>query len=250
MDKSESEFNKFDTVVSQPSMKLTVTLAAFVMSVTSMFAQNKPLTARDYYNELKAANNFIHYSDTYVCFRDDDSPSFAIISRGSDIIDEMKVAGHTPEKVVVQAKDLLFVQTYFKGVANTMETYDPVVGKKGTDWEIEFGKPLHGKIVYSINWTTGRYRMMTYALDYNKTLPADEGSGKCEVIHPDDPTMKLRPLFQNRCFNSKTPAEQKKWMEEIEALSDTEFKKTMKDLDAINASDGLLGTKGCEVKKK
>lgn len=232
-------------------MRLTVTLAALVLSAASMLAQNKTLTARDYYNELKAANNFNHYSDTYVCFRDDDSPSFAIISRGSDIIDEMKEAGHTPEKAVVQAKDLLFVQTYFKGVANEMEPYDPVVGKAGTDWEIEFGKPLHGKMIYSINWATGRYRLQIYDLDHNKTLPADEVSGKCEVIHqPDDPAIKLQPLFENRCFNSKTPAEQKKWMEEIEALPNAEFKKTMKDLDAINASDRLLGTKGCEAKKK
>lgn len=97
----------------------------------------------------------------------------------------MKQAGHTPEKAVLLAKNELFVQTYFKGVANTLDPYDPVPGKEGTDWDIEFGKPLHGRIVYSINWKTGRYRMLTYALDYNKTVPAAESSGKCEPIHPD-----------------------------------------------------------------
>jgi hypothetical protein len=173
--------------------------ALLLMSATSVLAQDKPLSARDYYNELKAANNFNHYSDTYVCFRDDDSPSFAVISSGSDIIDEMRKAGHTPEKEMLESKDLLFVQTYFKGVANTLISYDPVPGKEGTAWDTEFGnaaasrngtptatptKPLHGRIVYSINWKTGRYRMLIYALDYNKSVPADEGSGKCEVIHP------------------------------------------------------------------
>jgi hypothetical protein len=166
---------------------MELALAGLVlMSAFATFAQVKaPLTARDYFNELKAANNFNHYSDTWVCFHDDDVPSFAVISRGGDIIDEMKKAGHTPEKAVLLAKNELFVQTYFKGVANTLQPYDPVPGKEGTDWDIEFGKPLHGRIVYSINWATGRYRMLTYALDSNKTLPAAQSSGKCEPIHPD-----------------------------------------------------------------
>lgn len=167
-------------------MKLTVMLAVLVLSASSALAQDKPpQTARDYFNELKAANNFNHFSDTFVCFRDDDKPSFAVISRGTDIIDEMKQAGHTPEKAVLLAKNELFVQTYYKGVANTLDPYDPVPGKEGTDWDIEFGKPLHGRIVYSINWKTGRYRMLTYALNYNKMVPAGESSGKCEPIHPD-----------------------------------------------------------------
>jgi hypothetical protein len=169
----------------QPRMKFTVTLTALVlMSVAPVLAQDKPLTARDYFNELKAANNFNHYGDTYVCFRDDDVPGFAIISRGSDIIDEMKKAGHPPEKDVLEAKNVLFVQTYFKGVANSRQPYDPVPGKEGTDWDAEFSKPLHGRIAYLINWKTGRYRMLTYALDYDKSSPAAESSGKCEVIHP------------------------------------------------------------------
>jgi hypothetical protein len=232
------------------SWKLALAGLALI-SASATFAQDKRvMTARDYYDELKAANNFNQYNDTYVCFRDDDVPSFAVISRGSDIIDEMNESGHTPEKAVVQAKDALFVEIYFKGVANKLQPYAPVVGKEGTDWYFEFSSPAHGKIVYSINWKTGRYRMLTYALDYNKTLPADESSGKCELIHtPDDPSMKLQPLFENRCFNSKTKEEQKKVVEEIEALPEAEFKKTMKDFDAINASDRLLGTKGCELGK-
>ena len=157
-------------------MKLTVILIAVVLSVPTLAQDKAPLTARDYFTELKAANNFNHYSDTFVCFRDDDSPSFAVVARGSDIIDEMKQAGHTPEKAVLSAKNELFVQTYYKGVANTLDPYDPVPGKEGTEWD--------GRIVYSINWKTGRYRMFEYALDYNKTTPSYESSGKCEPIHP------------------------------------------------------------------
>lgn len=63
-------------------MKLTVVLAVLVLSASSALAQDKPpQTARDYFNELKAANNFNHFSDTFVCFRDDDRPSFVVISR-------------------------------------------------------------------------------------------------------------------------------------------------------------------------
>jgi hypothetical protein len=161
-------------------------LAAFVlMSAVTVSAQQKLLSARDYFDELKAANSFNHYSDTFVCFSDDDNPGFAVISRGTDVIDEMKRAGQTPSKIVMQGKGMLFVQTYFKGVANTPIPYDPVVGSEGTEWDIEYGKPFHGRTVYSINWKTGRYRMLVYALDSNKLTPAAEGSGKCEPIHAD-----------------------------------------------------------------
>jgi len=156
--------------------------ALLLLLAAPVSAQTKPLTARDYYNELKAANEFKHYSDTYVCFSDDDNPGFAVISRGSDIIDEMKNAKQKPSAALVQEKNALFVNTYFKGVANGLKGYDPV-GNDGAEWSLTFSTPLHGKMVYSINWTTGRYRLRVYALDHSKTLPGFEASGKCELIH-------------------------------------------------------------------
>jgi serine/threonine-protein kinase len=151
--------------------------------VFSSAQDSVPRTARDYYNELKAANNFNHYKDTYVCFSDDDIPSFTVISRGSDIIEEMKKSGAVPDKVILQAKDMLFVETYYKGVSNKTQLYEPV-GKDGTDWNIEFNAPIHhGRMLYSIDWTTGRYRLSVYALDHSKTIPVKQGFGKCEVIH-------------------------------------------------------------------
>lgn len=165
-------------------MRLAVA-ALVLLSVATVSAQQgkEPRTARDYFNELKAANNFNHYKDTYVCFADDDVPSFAVIARGSDIIDEMKKVGAVPDKSVLQATSFLFVETYYKGVSNKTQIYEPV-GREGTDWDIEFRSPIHGRMLYSINWTTGRYRLMVYALDHSKTMPADDKSGKCEVIHP------------------------------------------------------------------
>lgn len=96
----------------------------------------------------------------------------------------MKKAGVSPEKAMIQLKNLLFVETYYKGINNETLAYEPI-GKDGTDWSIEFGSPIHGKIVYSINWATGRYRMSVYALDHTKTVPAAQKFGKCELIHPE-----------------------------------------------------------------
>jgi hypothetical protein len=140
----------------ESAMRLAVAALVLVGSAAVSAQQGKePHTARDYFNELKAANNFNHYKDTYVCFADDDAPSFAVIARGSDIIDEMTKAGAVPDKSVLQAKSLLFVETYYKGVSNKTQVYEPA-GKEGTDWDIEFNSPIHGRMLYSINWTTGR----------------------------------------------------------------------------------------------
>jgi hypothetical protein len=148
-------------------------------------AQEKPaLTARDYYKELKDANNFSHYKDICVCFKDDDVPSFTVLARGSEIIDEMKKAGEPSDDTMLKAAKFLFVETYYKGVvSNKTEIYEPV-GTDGTDFDTEFGKPFHGKMVYIINWVTGRYRLQVFDLDKNKDVAAGEDSGKCELIHP------------------------------------------------------------------
>lgn len=62
-------------------MRLAVAALVLVSSAAVSAQQGKePHTARDYFNELKAANNFNHYKDTYVCFADDDAPSFAVIA--------------------------------------------------------------------------------------------------------------------------------------------------------------------------
>jgi hypothetical protein len=56
----------------------------------------------------------------------------------------------------------------------------------------------------------------------------------------------LKPLLENRCYLSKTPADRADFLKQVKALSNADFAKTMKDLEAINAGDRLLGTKGCD----
>jgi len=175
-------------------MKRTLPLVlAFVAILNPLAApqtQTQVRTGRDYYNELKATNaetNALnHYGDEYVCFEDSDAPSFAVIAKASHVIDMIKQAGAKAEAKKLEQSDMkndLFVQGYFKGVAAKQQVYE-ATGTQGTDYSIEFGQPFHGKMVYSINWATGRYRLRVYMLDKSKTAPGLEMFGKCELIHP------------------------------------------------------------------
>ncbi len=165
-------------------MKPFTFLLVFLAVALSAPAQ----TAHDYFRELKAANTFNHYRDEYVCFRDDDVPTFAVIAKGSDVIDMMKKNGETGIKVMLPAKDSLFVRTYYKGVGSEDYVYEPVkkdtVDETNKDYSLEFKGPMPGKMVYSINWDTGRYLLRVFMFQKSRTIPADEGAGKCELIHP------------------------------------------------------------------
>jgi hypothetical protein len=156
-----------------------------LVSAVSVSAQ----TARDYFNELKAANTFNRYQDEFVCFRDDDVPTFVVIAKISDVIEDMKKAGNTDDiKTMLQAKDSLLVQTYYKGVASDEYIYEPVkkqvADDVNRDYSLEFKGPKPSKMVYSINWTTDRYLLRVYIFEQSRTIPASEGSGRCELIHP------------------------------------------------------------------
>jgi hypothetical protein len=143
-------------------------------------------TARQYFTEMYDSNVFNKYADKYVCFRDDNDPSFAVVSTIEDIVDAA-TRNHDEEdaKKIAKLGDGLFVQTYFQGVASDSGLdYDKKNGEYRYDFEMS--SHHHGRTVYRINWKTGRYRFQVYALDYNKTLPAYEVSGKCQLIHPGD----------------------------------------------------------------
>jgi hypothetical protein len=161
------------------SMRL---LFGFIMFAVSV-AASQDMTGREYFNELKAANAFNHFSDEYVCFHDDNGPAFATIAKGADMVAHgLKLPAGTEKERKTFLKSI-FVNTYYKGVANgDAEMFEPS-GTEGTAYSLEANKPMHVKMVYSINWTTGRYRLQVYALDHNATVPAGETSGKCELIH-------------------------------------------------------------------
>lgn len=152
---------------------------------SAVVTQGQTPTARDYFNELKTAKAFRHYKDEYVCFRDDNEPSFVVMAKIADIVESMKKDGVKPPETMSQMKDSLLVQAFSKGVApSDGEIYERVPGTEST-YDVEFMKPLHGRMVYAINWLTGRYRQQLFQLDQSKTVPTNSGSGKCELIHPD-----------------------------------------------------------------
>jgi hypothetical protein len=75
-------------------------------------------------------------------------------------------------------------------------------------------------------------------------------SVKSKVQSPGKQTFaELQPELDNRCFRAKSAAEQWQLLRDLDALSDAEFKKTIADLNAINAADRLLGTQGCNEGK-
>jgi hypothetical protein len=145
-------------------------------------------TARQYFDELKSANTFTRYKDIYACFRDDETPSFAVVARVSDVIAEMKKGGDaTGAKLLAEAKDGLFVQTYYKGVGSEEYLYDFVkknLNDDNKEYQLEFKNPMPGKMTYSINWATGRYLLAVYMFQRSRVVPAAQVGGKCELIHP------------------------------------------------------------------
>lgn len=164
------------------SFRLALAILAVIQSTTAQ-------TARDYFRELKTANSFNHYKDEYVCFRDDDVPSFAIVARGDDVIANKKKAGDSAgARALGPAKNSLFVQTFYKGVGSEEYIYESVkkdvADEVNKDYSIEFKSPMPGKMVYSVNWATGRYLLRVFMFQKSRTVPANEAAGKCELIHP------------------------------------------------------------------
>jgi len=157
-------------------------LFGFIMFAVGV-AASQDMTGREYFNELKAANVFNHFSDEYVCFHDDNGPGFATMAKGADMVaDSMKVPTGTEKERKTFLKSI-FVRTYYKGVANgDLGMFEPV-GTEGTAYSLEANKPMHVKMVYNVNWTTGRFRLQVYALEHSSTVPAGETSGRCELIH-------------------------------------------------------------------
>jgi hypothetical protein len=166
-------------------MNMLLFIAVFcVSSFIAQQPETKPLTARQYFNELRDANAFNRYADKYVCFPDTDNPGFVIVADKADVVNRMAHSGNEKGvKLAAKTGNGLFVRTFYKGVeTGEMVFYDQVED----GYRLEFEAPLHGRTVYLINWKTGRYRFQVYDLKVSKTLPAEEISGKCELIRPDD----------------------------------------------------------------
>ena len=141
-------------------------------------------TARVYFNELRDANAFTHYGDQYVCFPDDGKGGFAVVAKTKDMEKQIAANSKIGAKPKPLSGEFLTVQIYFKGVASDTTLYEKMDKDSDERWSQEIKSPLRGKIIYLINWATGRYRLLVFAFERSKTVPAGEYSGKCELIHP------------------------------------------------------------------
>ena len=146
-------------------LKLATLLAALLVSTQQQ--QANPVTARDYYNELKAANEFKTYGDEYVCFFEDDVPSFLVAARGEDVI-VLKESNGEPitKEFRAGATGHLFYKTYYKGVLTGNAAEMPPVKDASSYSNISYQASFTHRdnkttftITYSVNWATGRIRM-------------------------------------------------------------------------------------------
>jgi hypothetical protein len=177
-------------------MVRTILIVIVILLATTLSAQQEkhPQNARDYFIELRDLNTFKHYTEKYVCFLDgNDEQGFATMSTFADIRDAMSRNGEKGGLKRAAKHDGLLVQTYFKGVANGDE---PTIYDRVTDTKYQIDLNMEGhhvRAIYLINWGTGRYRFQIFALDIVKEAPAEEVSGKCELIHPNDVPSVLTP---------------------------------------------------------
>jgi len=220
-----------------------------------------PITARDYYSELNAADEFKTYLDEYVCFYEDDGPLFLVAAKGEDVLQLMASNGEKISKDLADAKGHLFYKTYYKGVLTGGPDEMPQTKATTADSNVSYQLVLNQRngrtamtITYTVNWATGRIRMAVETGVFgNRDYKMRERYGKCEFIHPATSVLLdqriPKELRENRCFQSKTAEERERWLRNLNALSPAEFDKTIKDLAVVNASDRLLGTKGCETPK-
>jgi hypothetical protein len=143
-----------------------------------------PLTARDYFVELRDLNTFDKYYDKYACFNDTDEPWFTVMSTAKDMRDAMTRSGNAKNAKVFAKMEGILVQTYYKGVASNAEPdfYHQIAeGHYSLNFD---AKTSIRQQVYAINWRTGRFRSQMFSR--NSSIPAVEVSGKCELIHRGD----------------------------------------------------------------
>jgi hypothetical protein len=154
----------------------------FLFAYVAIAGLSGPLTAREYYEELKASGALANWK--YACFDDRESPNFKVMLKVSDVIAEATQSG---DKETVQAmhgreNDLVF-QPYNKGIAAGLQTFeqDP---SDSSAYSQTVQSPIKAKMTYTFNWATLRYRFIMFSTGKHVPPPLDI-TGKCELIRPE-----------------------------------------------------------------
>jgi hypothetical protein len=157
-----------------------------IMALTALSFAMPQMTARDYYKELRDAGGLNRYKDEYACFADgDDNQMFMLVAKVSDTIAAMKDAHEDHGAEVLESyKKSILIAYVTKGVEGRQWVFEP----EDSDYSMVFETPYPGKMKYSANWTTGRYRLQVYDKRKSTVNPVMEDTGKCELIHPNQVT--------------------------------------------------------------
>jgi hypothetical protein len=159
-------------------MRLLLCLAMFSASAGVSAAP----TAREYYEELKASGA-IKPMWKYACFEDNDQPSFKLMSRVGDL----KASAESGDTAAIQTmqgreNDLVFLP-YNKGIEAGLQFFYYQRSEQNSYTE-EITTPFKGKMTYTFNWSTLRFRL--FVISSGKHVPPPlEITGKCEVIRPE-----------------------------------------------------------------
>jgi hypothetical protein len=160
-------------------MKLAVCIA-----ILSAFAGlSAPLTAREYYEELRATGT-IKSMWKYACFEDNDQPSFKLMSKVGDIKADAKRSGDTAAIQIMQGRenDLAF-DPYNKGIEAGLQFFYQNKTEPNS-YSRPINNPFNGEMTYTVNWSTLRFRLLV--IPSGKHVPPSlDTTGKCELIHPN-----------------------------------------------------------------
>lgn len=159
-------------------MRLALWLAIFSASA----GIGAPPTAREYYEELKASGA-IKSIWKYGGFEDNDQPSFKLMSKVGDIEAEAKKSGDIAAVQRMQGRenDLVF-DPYNKGIEAGLQFFYQDKAESNS-YSMTITSPFKGKITYTINWSTLRFRVLLVSSGKHVPQPLDV-TGRCELIHP------------------------------------------------------------------
>jgi len=150
-----------------------------------------PKTARDFYNELEAANGLQNAAHEYVCFEDDaSSQRFFIFGEGKllrEFLEENRKK--MSEKDRTMLNNSLIVKFYEKGVPTTGDV--EYLTKDGTaeDSWVSGPMPTSGRLLrvnFILNWETLRYKRAAEGKAKGESFyrPMFTTYGRCERIAP------------------------------------------------------------------
>ncbi len=148
-------------------------------------------TARDYYHEPYEAGGLDNLADEYVCFRDDNVPTFILIAKGEDLKENLTTLG-VFSKLPPQARSYLdkaplFYVSYNKGISNGTEYFS--LNDSGDEYIENLGIPEQSSkklmeltVTLRVNWQTLRYKHGIEKTGVPGLLY--EETGRCEVVKP------------------------------------------------------------------